>query len=55
MFNSGDLYRLPGGKRPALVYINDPPKRKPMLVDLYDEAVANSEAMIEVALNFTDQ
>jgi hypothetical protein len=35
-----DLYDLPGGKWPALVYLNDLPRRKPFLVDLYDESLA---------------
>jgi hypothetical protein len=32
--SSNELYRLPAGKWPALVYINDQPRRKPFLVDL---------------------
>ena len=40
MLNSGELFRLPGGRKPALVYINDQPRRKPILVDLYDPEVA---------------
>lgn len=31
-----DLYNLPAGAWPALVYINDQPRRKPFLVDMTD-------------------
>ena len=31
---SNELYRLPAGNWPALVYINDQPRRNPILVDL---------------------
>ena len=31
-----DLYHLPAGQWPALVYINDQPRRKPFLVDMTD-------------------
>ena len=34
--SSYDLYDLPGGAWPALVYVNDLPRRKPFLVDMYD-------------------
>ncbi len=33
-FTTSELYRLPGGAWPALVYINGLPRRKPFLVDL---------------------
>jgi hypothetical protein len=35
--STNELYDLPSGRRPALVYINDLPRRKPILVDMYDE------------------
>jgi len=35
-----DLYDLPGGEWPAMVYLNDLPRRKPFLVDLYDDSLA---------------
>jgi TraM recognition site of TraD and TraG len=31
---SNELFRLPAGKWPALIYINDQPRRNPILVDL---------------------
>ena len=34
---TNELYSLPGGKWPALVYINAQPRRKPFLVDLDSE------------------
>ena len=34
--SSMDLYHLPAGEWPALVYINDQPRRKPFLVDMTD-------------------
>ncbi|HEX4408381.1 MAG TPA: type IV secretory system conjugative DNA transfer family protein [Xanthobacteraceae bacterium] len=33
-----DLYRLPGGHFPALIHINDLPRRKPFFVDMTEEA-----------------
>jgi hypothetical protein len=33
-----DLYHLPAGEWPALVYINDQPRRKPFLTDMTDAA-----------------
>jgi hypothetical protein len=33
-FSTGELYRLPAGEWPALVYINGLPRRKPFLVDM---------------------
>lgn len=39
-FGTGDLYRLPAGKWPALVYINDHPRRNPVLVDMNEKLFA---------------
>ena len=36
---SNELYNLPAGAWPALVYINDQPRRKPFLVDMDDSVV----------------
>jgi hypothetical protein len=33
-FSTADLYRLPAGHYPALVYLNDQPRRKPILVTM---------------------
>lgn len=33
-FTTYELYRLPAGEWPALVYINDQPRRSPFLVDM---------------------
>jgi hypothetical protein len=38
---TNELYNFPSGKYPALVYVNDQPRRKPFLVDL-DEPSLNS-------------
>ncbi len=40
-FTTNELYQLPAGDWPALIYLNDLPKRKPILVDLYDPAVTS--------------
>jgi hypothetical protein len=46
-FTTAELFRLPGGRYPALVYINDLIRRPPFLVDM-DEGLA--EASIEERL-----
>jgi len=40
-FSSHDLHDLPGGEFPALVILNEHRKRKPFLVDLYDESIVD--------------
>jgi hypothetical protein len=42
-FTTAELYSLPGGKWPALVYINSQPKRPPFITDL-DEGVHRGPA-----------
>jgi GTPase SAR1 family protein len=37
-----DLFQLPAGSWPALVYINDQPRRKPFLVDMTDTSLAHA-------------
>lgn len=39
---TNELYNLPAGSWPALVYINDQPRRKPILVDMDDAAITRS-------------
>ncbi len=46
-FNTGDLYRLPAGKWPALVYVSDQPRRKPMLVDMDEKRTPAPRAALE--------
>ena len=41
---SAELYHFPHGEWPALVYINDQPRRKPFIVDLTDPAGAASRS-----------
>jgi hypothetical protein len=36
---TNELYRLPAGEWPALVYVNDQPRRKPILVDMHDPSL----------------
>jgi len=38
-FSTAELYRLPAGRWPALVYINDLPRRDPILVDMEESPV----------------
>lgn len=40
-FTTNELYRLPAGEWPALVYINGQPRRKPILVDLDRNPLGN--------------
>jgi hypothetical protein len=41
-FTTNELYKLPAGAWPALVYLNDLPRRKPILVDLFDPELADA-------------
>jgi type IV secretory pathway TraG/TraD family ATPase VirD4 len=38
LLTSNELYHLPAGDWPALIYMNDQPRRKPFLVDMYEES-----------------
>lgn len=40
VLTTNELYHLPAGEWPALVLINDQPRRKPILVDMSDPAAA---------------
>jgi Type IV secretory system Conjugative DNA transfer/WD domain, G-beta repeat len=49
-FTTNELYRLPAGKYPALVYISDQPRQKPMLVDMDDSIIPNPQIPNEIVL-----
>jgi TraM recognition site of TraD and TraG len=41
---AAELYSLPAGRWPALVYINDQPRRKPILVSMTESSLTKTEA-----------
>ena len=45
-FSTADLYALPAGRYPALVYINDSPHRPPFFTDLTERAATGAGAKV---------
>jgi hypothetical protein len=47
---SAELYHLPGGRWPALVYINDQPRRAPFFTDLRDPSLEQAGAAVSAVV-----
>jgi hypothetical protein len=50
-FSTNELYKLPAGNYPAIVYISDQPREKPILVDMDESKLPNPISSWEAALN----